>query len=344
LLLADLGANVILVERPRGGDAGRTFPDFFVSLGRNKRSVTLDLKSAEDKEKFYELVRHADVVLEGYAPGTAARLGIDYETLTSKNPGLIYASVSAFGQNGPYRDRAAHDISIQALAGLLADQAETPGTTPALPLGDIAAAMFAALAISSALYARKSGGDGTYIDVSLAEGLVSWMTPWIVPAMNNGKQLDVAESPAYGTFACADGRVLTLSLAHEDHFWKKLCEVLGLSAFTELSHAERVGDTTKLRKLIAQRIQEAPLSQWQVALDDSRIPWSPVNTVAEVGVDPHFRQRRLIEQITAGGEQGEQHVRLPVFFSNYGRPDLSPAPGLGQHNAEILNEAHLQRI
>lgn len=336
LLLADLGADVILVERPGTGDPARTLPAFFEALSRNKRSVALDLKNADGKARFMKLVSAADVVIEGYSPGTASRLGIDYEALRGVNESLIYASISGFGQTGPYRDRAAHDISYQGLSGFLSDQASKPGITPGFPIGDIGAAMFAALAVVAALHGRQQTGLGTFIDVSLADSLVSWMTPVLGPLMNGGEKMNVMHSPGYGTFQCSDGRVLTLSIAHEDHFWRSLCAVLELPALADVANPERMRQAQALRSELAARIATAALETWGAKFDKARVPWSPVNAEDDVPRDPHFVARRLFGQWTARSGATRHYVRHPVQFSAYPPIEPQPAPTLGQHNANLL--------
>jgi crotonobetainyl-CoA:carnitine CoA-transferase CaiB-like acyl-CoA transferase len=336
LLMADLGADVILVERPGIGDPARAFPDFFASVSRNKRSVCLNLKDSEDKSAFLELAARADVVLEGYAPGTAARLGVDYESLRKVKPDLVYASISGFGQTGPYRSRPAHDISYQAIAGVLAEQATRPGKTPELPLGDMSAAMYAAWAIASALFARERTGEGTFIDVSVADGLVSWMSTLLVPVMNDGAIVNVTESPGYGNFACADGAVLSLSIAHEDHFWRALCEMLGLQDVAAWNHAQRVAAADTLSPRVMEGIRKKPLAHWAEVLDRGGIPWSPVNSLEQVGRDPHFQQRGLFAQVLAEDGKPQMHVRQPVHFSSFARMPLKRVPRLGEHNPELI--------
>ncbi|MBI5275825.1 MAG: CoA transferase [Burkholderiales bacterium] len=336
LLMADLGADVILVERPGIGDPARAFPDFFASVSRNKRSVCLNLKHAEDKSAFLELVARADVVLEGYAPGTAARLGVDYESLRKVKPDLVYASISGFGQTGPYRSRPAHDISYQAIAGVLADQAKHPGKTPELPLGDMSAAMYAAWAIAAALFARERTGNGTFIDVSVADGLVSWMSTLLVPVMNGGSIVNVTESPGYGNFACADGGVLSLSIAHEDHFWRALCGVLALQDVAALGHAQRVEAAHTLRPRVMEGIREKPLAYWASVLDQHGVPWSPVHALEQVARDPHFQVRGLFAHVVAADGKPQMHIRQPVHFSAYPPLPLTRVPALGEHNTDLV--------
>ena len=337
LLLADLGANVVLIERPGSGDPARTIPAFFAAMARNKRSMTLDLKNPVDKAKFMELAEQADVVFEGYSPGVAARLGIGYEDLKAINPGLVYASISGFGQTGPYRDRAGHDVSYQGVAGLLSDQAKVPGLAPEFPLADIAGAMFAALAVVSALHGRQRTGIGSYVDVSLTESLAAWMTPLLGPLMNdNGRKLSITHSPAYGAFSCADGGVLTLSIVHEDHFWRALCGVLDLPELADIAYAGRIKQLASLRERVAERIATAALPQWATRFDAARVPWSPVHAAEDVCKDPHFIARGLFAQMADATGALQQVMLHPVQFSAYPRIEPTPAPGLGQHNGELL--------
>lgn len=336
LLMADLGADVILVERPGIGDPARAFPDFFASVSRNKRSICLNLKNGGDKEEFLKLIRRADVLLEGYGPGTAARLGVDYESLRQVKADLIYASISGFGQTGPYRSRPAHDISYQAIAGVLADQARRPGKTPEIPLGDMSAAMYAAFSVSAALFGRERTGQGTYIDVSVADGLVSWMTTLLVPVMNRGAQVDVTGSPGYGNFACADGMVLSLSVAHEDHFWRPLCAVLELGDAAEMNHSQRIVAADELRARVAEGVGKMTLAQWASKFDEMGIPWSPVQSLEQVADDVHFKQRGLFATVLNANGKPEVHVRQPVRFSAYPAMPLTRVPALGEHNEEII--------
>lgn len=337
LLMADMGADVIMIERPGTGDPARVFPAFFSSIARNKRSVCLDLKLEVDLARFRQLVAKADVVLEGYAPGTAARLKIAYDDLKQVNPRLIYASLSGFGQTGVYRDRPAHDISYQSVAGLMYEQAAAPGPAPTLPFGDLAGAMFAVCAISTALFARERTGVGTAIDVAMADGLASWMTPLLVPAMNAGEQLNFDNNPVYGSFSCSDGATLTLSIAHEDHFWRKLCPLLGLDAFADLTLGQRLEKGVMLREKVAAAIRGMDLAHWAREFDSHRVPWGPVHSIEGVIADPHFRSRELFQRVTDETGTTQWHVRQPMVFSEFATSLRRPTPRLGQHTDEVMS-------
>lgn len=333
LLLADLGADVILVERPSGGDPARTFPSLFRAVSRNKRSLCLDLKSEAGRADFIALASEADVVLEGYRPGTMDRLGIGYATLAARNPRLIYASITGFGQNGPSRMRPAHDLSYQAVTGMVFGRAGAPPALPEIPIGDLSSATFAAFAVAAALYGRERSGHGTAIDLSMTDGLVSWMTPYLVPHLNGDKPLEVLDEPAYGVFRCADGKELTLSIAHEDHFWATLCNALGLLQHAGLKAPERRRRRTELSGEIAALLALHPRAHWAAVFDAAgNIAWSPLHDFGGVLEDPHFRARGMFQKLP----NGEEHVAQPVQFSAYNSSIRRGAPDLGQHTDEIL--------
>ncbi|WP_428248231.1 CaiB/BaiF CoA transferase family protein [Ferrovibrio sp.] len=335
LLLADLGADVILVERPAGGDPARAFPSFFRSVGRNKRSLCLDLKTETGRTDFVALAAEADVVLEGYRPGTMDRLGVGYKVLSARNPRLIFASITGFGQDGPSRMRPAHDLSYQAVAGMVFGSASTPPAMPEIPFGDLSSATFAAFAIAAALYGRERSGHGTAIDVSMTDGLVSWMTPYLVPHMSGDKAFEVFDEPAYGLFTCGDGKQLTLSIAHEDHFWAALCAALELPQHASLKAPERRRRCAELKGQITAILARQPRAHWAGVFDATgNIAWSPLHDFSGVLQEPHFRARGLFQRL----DNGEEHILQPVQFSAYGSSIRRAAPSLGEHSQEILGK------
>ena len=333
MLLSDLGADVILVER-QSGDPARAFPSLFDSMARNKRSIAIDLKSCTGSNQFKTLVQKADVVVEGFRPGVMERLGLSYHTLEPINPGLVYASISGFGQSGPYRNRTAHDLSCQGVAGHLFDC--SLGNTPAIPYGDLAGAMFAAFAVASALFARERTGHGTSIDLSMAEGLVSWITPFLGPALNGHAPIGLRAEPAHGLFACGDGEVLSLSIAHEDHFWRALCGLLDLPDAVTLQAPQRVARSSELRARVAAILSGDSLANWSGKLDAAGIPWSPVQDLVAVSADPHFKERDLFASLPGEGSRSTRFVNQPIKFSRYRTGVRTGAPALGEHTKEIL--------
>ena len=334
MLMADLGADVVMVERPSGGDPTRTYPSFFAALARNKRSVCIDLKSTGGRRQLTDLATTADVLVEGYTPGTMDRLGVGYGAFEVVNPRLIYASISGFGQTGPYSDRPGHDISCQAISGHLS----AGGDANASPLqhADLCGAMFAAFSIAAALFARERTGRGTSIDVSIADCLVSWMTSQLGPIGNGTEPLDAASHPAYGRFTCRDGAELTIGIVHEDHFWRSLCRLLGMHDDRDLSAAGRTSDEARLRGLIRTRVAGEDFDHWAGLFDGARLPWSPVHSLADVIGDAHFGLRGMFASVPSPTGAAEFHVNQPLRFGAYEGSILRSWPTLGQHTAEVL--------
>lgn len=339
LLLADLGAEVILVERPAGGDPARQFPDFHAALNRNKMSVAIDLKSEAGHAALTDLVASADVLMEGFRPGTMARLGFSYEAMAALHPGLVYVSISGFGQTGPYRDRPAHDISYQAMAGFFFRQAEAGDTSSPgeIAVGDLSSGMFAALGTMAALFERTRTGRGKHVDVSMTDGLVSWMSVMVGPIMNGGAVADIGAEPAYGLFTCGDGAMLSLSIAHEDWFWKPLCTLLGMEDAAALNRAERVRREGELRSRIGAVLATADRADWAGKLDAAGLPWGAASTLAEVAADPHFTERGLFRTVSDGDGRERRHVAQPLVFSGEHPGPRTGTPALGEHTDEVLS-------
>lgn len=340
LLLADLGADLILVERPGSGDPARQFPAFHAALNRNKRSVALDLKSDDGRAKLRDLVASADVMMEGFRPGTMERLGFGYAAMAALNPRLIYVSISGFGQTGPYRDRPAHDLSYQAMAGFLHLQAKSGSTQmPSdIAIGDLSSGMFAAVGTLAALHERSQTGNGKYVDVSMTDGLVSWMSVMVGPAMNGQPLADIGAEPAYGLFVCGDGKLISLSIAHEDWFWKPLCALLGMEDAAALDRTGRTQREDELRSRIGTTLATRPRDQWGPELDKAGIPWGPVNDLADVPNDPHFKARGLFTDVTERDGRTARYVAQPLVFDDGHPVPTTGAPQLGEHTHEVLAE------
>jgi crotonobetainyl-CoA:carnitine CoA-transferase CaiB-like acyl-CoA transferase len=343
LLLADLGAEVILVERPRGGDPARGprgSSAFFEALARGKRSLTLDLKHPAGAHVLWQLLARADVLVEGFRPGVLARLGFGAETVLARAPRLVYCSISGYGQDGPYRERAGHDLSYQALAGLVAAAGGDPTAyRPPLAIGDLSSGTFAAFGIVVALLHRERSGAGQRLDVSMTDGLVSWMGTVLEPLLNGREREAWAgpAEPAYGVFRCADGRHLSLSIAHEDHFWRNLCDVLGLPGLGPLGGRERRARAAELRHFLAERLATRSRDEWTELLARANVAAGPVLEPAEVIGDAQLRARGLF--VSSKTEAGERsHVAHPLRLSASPPRAPSPAPALGEHTEAILRE------
>jgi crotonobetainyl-CoA:carnitine CoA-transferase CaiB-like acyl-CoA transferase len=316
-LLADLGAAVLKVEPP-GGDPMRAYRDLFDDLVAGKRTMELDLKSPEGQRRIRELATEHDVLVEGYRPGVAERLGVGYEAMRAANPAIVYCSISGFGQTGPLTHAPGHDINYQALAGVLAPEAHHVPTDPATPYADLAGGLFAAFAICAALVNVRRTGEGEQIDVSMTDALATW-------AGASGGTAEGAEGrqqglPHYGIFECADGGRITLGVIAEDHFWRGLCQALDLPAGLEdLVMLDRIARYDELRPLVEEAIAREPADVMLKKLSAHDVPVAPVLDRAGMLAHEHFRARGTVVDDAAGNP----HVGHPVRYTH--RPATPPA-------------------
>jgi crotonobetainyl-CoA:carnitine CoA-transferase CaiB-like acyl-CoA transferase len=338
MLLADLGADIVMVERPGGGDPARRFPGLFAALCRNKRSVALDLKSAGGMADFLALVDTADAVMEGFRPGVMDRLGIGADALRARKPELVFVSISSFGQTGPNAAVAGHDLSIQAAAGMIDVPLGQEATLalPVLPLADIASAMFAAMGVVTALFARGRSGRGCCVDVSMFDSLASWMTPFLVPPANGlPTRILPPLDPGYGLFMTADRRQLTLSIAGEDHMWSALCRLLGLGPLAALCEDERNERAAEIGPPLRAAIARWNYDDLYPQLEALGIAFGPVRRLDQVLHDPQMVARRMA--IPVDGPNGVQtFVRQPLLIDGQVPGIRRQAPELGEHNTELL--------
>lgn len=340
LLMSDLGADVIQVERPGIGDPARQFPEFHAAINRGKRSVCLDLKTETGRRSLHDLIATADVLLEGFRPGTMKRLGFGPDDVAAINPRVVYVSISGFGQTGPWRDRPAHDHSYQAIAGFLFRDAEAGRISGGdeIPVGDLSSAMFAAFGAVSALYAREKTGKGTYIDVSMTDGLVSWMSVFLTPALNGARSEEIGNEPAYGSYACQDGLLVSLSIAHEDWFWQPFCHLLGMDDVADYPRPRRVAEAEALSRRIAGILATRPRSEWAAKFDRAGIPWGPVNTLEEVIADPHFNERGLFQTVQEADGRERRYVAQPLVIDGEHPGPRRGVPALGADTDDVLAE------
>lgn len=337
MILADLGADVILVERPNGGDPTRRFSGHFEALSRNKRSVAVNLKSERGRDVFLRLAETADVVVEGFRPGVVDRLGIGAQTLRRLVPSIVYASISSFGQTGPLSPRGGHDLTMQAAAALVATRPGGGRPAPApLPLADIASAMYAALGIVTALLARQRSSEGSHVDISMLDALVSWRSTMLVSTLN---ELDPApyppDDPGYGVFVTEDGRLLTLSIAGEDHQWRALCEELGLDDLADLREADREKSAESIDERLACAIRGRTAAWLEERCAARGIGAGIVKELAAVAEDPQVVARGLLVR---AGDDGPLVVRQPLLFDGEASTVRHAAPLLGEHTRELLKE------
>lgn len=348
-LLADLGAEVIKVETPRLGDYARLTPPelglggLFGAVNRGKKSLALNYRNLRGRQVFLKLAATADVILEGFRPGSVRRWGIDYESVRVVKADIIYCSLSGYGQDGPYRDRAGHDLNYLAIGGALALNAR-PGEAPVLyglPAADLSGGMLAAIAILASLYGRGETGQGMYLDMALLDGVISWMTPLAGGAYFNGLGVSAGSHPLLGGLPCfniystADGKYITLA-ALEPPFWADFCRVTDRSDLLSRQFDRTIGDE------IAAVFRQRRRDEWLKAFEASDGCVEPVNTFEEVLAHPQVQARGYVA-VENGRPAG---MNTPFVFAQ--RASAS-APSLGEHTREILegirmSESEIQEL
>jgi crotonobetainyl-CoA:carnitine CoA-transferase CaiB-like acyl-CoA transferase len=351
MLLGDMGADVIKVERPDGGDDARRMPPFmqgrsqpFAVWNRNKRSLTADLKKPEDVALVRRLALRADVLVENFRPGTLDRLGLGYEALREANPRLIYCSISGFGQTGPWAAHGGLDMMAQGMSGLMAGNGPPEGEPYRLPIAitDVTAGMFSAIAVLGALQARQSSGRGQHIDQSLLEAGLALGVYEAAHVFTHGTrpqrlgQLHRGSAP-YRVFRTKDGWI-TLG-ASKEKFWQALCDIIGRPALKQdprfASNAERVKHNDALIPLIQEALAERDSSHWLAELGKAGIPSEPVLSYEEALVHPQVEARGTVVAFEDPERGPVKHLAPPVHLSDTPALVRRRAPDLGEHSAEI---------
>jgi crotonobetainyl-CoA:carnitine CoA-transferase CaiB-like acyl-CoA transferase len=327
-LLAEIGADVLKVEPP-GGDPMRVYPELFAGLHANKRSIVLDLKHGGDRRRALELAAEADVVIEGFRPGVAARLGVGYDDIRAVAPSVIYCSVSGLGQSGPLRRAPGHDLNYQAWAGALTPDGGEPEVSK-LPIADLAGGMAAAFAICAALVRRQRTGEGEYIDAAMTDVLATW-TGAATPRTRDSEPSESATEPrgvpGYGLFATADGRYLTLGVLSEDHFWTALCDALDIDDGRDLRFVERMERASELQPRIAGVIAGRNRDELVDTLLACDVPVAPVLDRNEMLELPHLRER----EVATSDRWADRSIGYPVRLAHHAARRTSPPPELDQH-------------
>jgi crotonobetainyl-CoA:carnitine CoA-transferase CaiB-like acyl-CoA transferase len=365
-MLADLGADVIKVERPGAGDDTRAWgPPFlrdregkptrdagyFLAVNRGKRSLTLDIAKPEGQEIARRLAARSDVVLENYKVGTLARYGLDYAALKAVNPRIIYASVTGYGQDGPRAASAAYDFAIQAMGGLMSvtgERDELPGGGPqkvGVPIVDLMSGMYAATAVLAALARRAESGEGDCIDIAmldvqaafLANQAMNWLMSGNTPKRGGNRHPNIQPQDVFG---CADGEVV-LAVGNDGQF-ARLCEVLGQPEWAGderfATNAARVRHHALLDPMLRDAFARWSKAGLVAALDSAGVPCAPINGIPEVFADPQIRHRRMLRELPHPVAGSVPQVVSPMNFRAAPLAFDRAPPLLGQHTAEILEE------
>ena len=326
-LLADLGADVIKIEPP-GGDPMRAFPELFATLNGNKRSIVLDLHDPLDRARAHALAGDADAVVEGFRPGVAARLGMGEADLRGLHPGLVYCSVSGYGQTGPLAPVPGHDLNYQAYAAVLTPDGGDP-VEGRVPIADLAGGLAAAMGVCAALLGRSRTGDGEHVDVAMADVLATWTGP-IGRLVLAGTGDTLGRLASYGSFRTADGAWITLGVITEQHFWARICDALGLDDLRDLDLTARRAHADDITPRLVAAVAARPRDELLELLGPDA-PVAPALTRDEMQHHPHFVARGLVGASTP---DGYPYMGYPVRFARRaGRPP-GRAPRLGEHQDE----------
>ncbi len=352
-LLADLGAEVIHIERPKVGDLARHWIPiradlsfYFGVVNRNKKSMTLDLKHEKGKEIFFKLAEKADVIIENFVPGVVEKLGVDYESVKKVNPDVIYCHVSGFGQDGPYRDRPAFDQLIQGEAGIISytGTRDTPCKIN-VPITDLLASMYGAYAVLAALLRREKTGEGMEIDISLFDCAVTMMLNLMNMAIVEGMKDEELRmgtkyflATPYEPYPAGDGKLVNIVVATEWH-WKAFCKAVGLENLAEdprfATNQQRLKHREELERIIVEKLKEKPRDEWIEILLKAGIPCGAVNTIEEVIEHPQTKYRKTVVDVEYPELGKIKLFNNPVKFSGY-EVEVRRPPKLGEHTEDVL--------
>ena len=364
--LADLGADVIKVEKPGGGDDTRAWGPpylkdaggndtgesaYYLSCNRGKRSLALDIAHPEGRRVVRELARHCDVLVENFKVGGLAKYGLDWDSLRTLNPRLVYCSITGFGQDGPYAARAGYDFIVQGMGGLMSVTGEPDGVSGGGPqkvgvaVADLFTGMYATVAVLAALTFREQSGEGQHIDLSLLDAQVAML------ANQNMNYLTTGQAPArrgnahpnivpYQTFATADGHVI-LAVGNDAQF-RRFCELAGCAGLADdarfAANRDRVANRTALVPLLEPLLRQRTTHAWVEALEDAGVPCGPINRLGEVFADPQVRHRGMRIDLPHALAGSVPLVASPIRLSASPLEYASAPPLLGQHTNEILHE------
>lgn len=355
MLLGDMGADILLIEAPpnrlhatasisnprgQGEDAARSTA--YNALGRNKKSMVLDLRSDEGRKIFYKLAESADVVLEGFRPGVVKRLGVDYETLRKINDRIVFCSLSGYGQDGPYVGLVGHDINYISIGGALG-MIGWPGGPPAIPLNIVAdfagGGLHAAYGILLALVARQTTGKGQYVDIAMSDGVIQLLSALASGYFGSGAIPERGTTvlngalPNYGVYECKDGKWLSLG-SLEPHFFANLCRVMGREDLIE--HQSNAAKFSEMRAHFAEQFRTRNRDEWFTTLQETDICAAPVYSLDEVFTDPHNLHRKMMVEVEAPGVGKVKQVGISVKLSETPGKVRFTSSTPGQHTDETL--------
>ena len=352
MIMADMGAEVIKVEQPETGDDSRQFGPhianesaYFMSLNRNKKSITINLKEEKGKTLLLELLKKVDIVIENFRPGTMERLGLGYDVLKTINPRIIYAACSGFGHTGPYSQRPAYDAVVQAMGGIMSITGDVGGKPMRVgpSIGDITAGLFSAIGILAALNHRNTTGIGQKVDVAMLDCQVAILENAIarytvtneVPKPMGNRHTSIVP---FESFETADGEIMVA--AGNDVLWKKLCTTMENKELMEdqrfISNPLRNEHYEILRPLIAKEMKKYTTEKWLQILDKAGVPNGPINTIDQVIQDPQVRARNMIVEVPHPIAGNLKMAGVPIKMSETQGEIKTPAPLLGQHTEEVL--------
>ena len=359
-LLADLGADVVKIERPDGGDGMRSWPPLsapvdrgapysenFASLNRNKRSVALDLKDSAGIERLLHLADVADVLVENYRPGVLERLGVGYEAVSARNPRIVYCSISGYGQTGPYAHKGAFDVTVQGMSGLMSVTGE-PGGGPVkcgVPVGDFCAGLYAAYTITASLMQARQTGRGTFIDCSMLGSLIG------VAALQTSEYFGTGRAPRplgsahprnapYQAFRASDEYFIIA--AGNDRLFEQVCDAVGLPELTGnprfTTQQLRAEHQAALAAILVPRFAERPAAEWLEEMDARGVPCAPINDYPRILDDSQVAHLGLVHPLILPNGVETRTTGFPVLISGYEFELHRMPPALGAHSAEVLDE------
>ncbi|MBO4253311.1 CaiB/BaiF CoA transferase family protein [Streptomyces griseorubiginosus] len=355
MVLADLGAEVIKVEDTKDGDDTRQWAPpyqgdesaYFLSANRNKRGISVDLKSEQGREFVLRLADRADVVVENFRPGTADRLGLGYRDLSARNPALVYASISGYGQSGPWASRPGYDAIAQAQSGMMSITGEAggPPLRPGVATADIGAGMWATIGVLAALRARESTGRGQHVDVSLLDGQLAWLTyvagGWFATGTSPGPHGSAHPTIVpYQALPTADGHLMIA--AGNDKLFQRLTEVLGVPELAAdprfAGNPDRVRHRADLVPLLEAALIRRGSAEWSALLDAAGVPCAPIATVEEALTSPQAQARDMVVELDHPTLGRLRTVGSPLKLGQTPTRLHSAPPLLGQHTDEVLAE------